>query len=180
MLQRFKIVLQGAIRLSQGPTIPCQTCHRCSKFHKISPRTAERGGVWQVRIVSKPSEWPAEAAKQAEQACLAQTNALLKMSHISNLVSKINDRTPGPETPGVQEAPLTPFEQDREDRIKHNKTVSTPGHLKIVKTPAFSVKVYHALVSILCKSGRIQWQRASSQLLMWVLRQRESRKSMQR
>ena len=76
--------------------------------------------------MTRPSEWPAEAEAHHQKSQANQTNALLKMDHISSLVNKINgsrDKVCSPGTPVVKEAAITPYEQERETRVEKNRQV---------------------------------------------------------
>lgn len=57
--------------------------------------------------MTKPSEWPGEAAKHAVKSPGSKANALLKLDHIAKLANKIagsEEKAPGPGTPAVKEA----------------------------------------------------------------------------
>ena len=75
----------------------------------------------QLRILNKPTDWPAEAAKLAEKAENDKATSALKMKDI-----KAGKRSPDPiiqtEEAGTEEE-ITEYEQQRLKRICINKEV---------------------------------------------------------
>ena len=76
--------------------------------------------------MTRPCEWAKEAEAHAKKSAENEANAMLKMSHISNLVNKIKgsiDREQSPGTPAVKEAALAPAELERLEQMESNHLV---------------------------------------------------------